>query len=413
MPPRALFAAPARAVVPEAELAYLAATLPERAVEADTLLLREGEPGDRCFVILAGTFDVIKALGTADERRLGERGAGEVVGEMSLVDSDQLRSASVRTRTAARLLELPRTTFTTLLAQRPVLAQHFLRLLTARLRESDDATIRDLSDRNRRLEQALAELHAAQARLVEQQVLERELQLAREIQESMLPSSFPDVLGFHFGARMVPAQAVGGDFFDFFALGNDRVGVLIGDVSGKGMPAALFMALTRSLVRAEAIRATDPGTALRAVNRHLRAMNAADMFVTVLYGVLDGRSGGFRYARAGHELPLLVNGNGQVMPAAMSHGQALAVLADPVLDEQELVIPPYGALLLVTDGATDAVSEQGEFFGAERLAAALCTSAAAGQALVDGVLQTILEYQGAAARHDDITLVTVTPERRA
>jgi sigma-B regulation protein RsbU (phosphoserine phosphatase) len=130
-------------------------------------------------------------------------------------------------------------------------------------------------------------------------VLARELQLARDIQTRMLPSELPALPGYDIAARSIPARMVGGDFFDVFALDTDRLGIAIGDVSGKGIPAALLMGLTCALLRVEAYHAGSPEEVVRNVNRYLLERSSEE-FVTLLYGVLYGRSGVFSYARAGH-----------------------------------------------------------------------------------------------------------------
>jgi sigma-B regulation protein RsbU (phosphoserine phosphatase) len=149
-----------------------------------------------------------------------------------------------------RLLALTRADFNALLGRQPAVAQELLRTLSTRLRESQEAAIRELREQNRILAQAYADLQAAQAQLVEQETLVRELQLARDIQQRMLPCELPCLAGLDIGARMVPAQSVGGDFFDVFPLGDDALGIAIGDVVGKDIPAALLMGLTCSLLRA-------------------------------------------------------------------------------------------------------------------------------------------------------------------
>src|SRR5262249_36384695 len=158
------------------------------------------------------------------------------------------------------------------------------RSLSARLREADNATICELREKNRQLSEAYQSLQAAQAQLIEKEALERELQVARDIQEQMLPRALPAPPGFEVGARMVPARIVSGDFFDCIPLGPATAGIVVGDVCGKGVPAALYMALTRSLLRAEVSRNVSARAALQRVNRLLCEMNDTGMFVTLLYG---------------------------------------------------------------------------------------------------------------------------------
>jgi sigma-B regulation protein RsbU (phosphoserine phosphatase) len=247
-----------------------------------------------------------------------------------------------------------------------------------------------------------------QAQIVEKEKLERELEVARQIQESMLPQRMPFLDGFDFGARSAPAHAVGGDFFDFIPLSRDRLGIVIGDVSGKGVPAALFMALTRSLLRAEAQRRITPRETLERVNRYLLDVNETAMFVTILYGVLHRRRHEFMYVRAGHEMPLLRSPSGEVSRPGAGPGMSLGILDGPLLDEQVMTVPRGSALLLYTDGVTDAVDTQGKLFGLERLKEALhANRGAAAQLLCDQLLETVLSYGNTTSQVDDATLVAV------
>jgi CRP-like cAMP-binding protein len=147
-----------------------------------------------------------------------------------------------------QLLELTRPDFEALLQRQPTLAFEMVRMMSLRLSVSHDASMRDVG---RQLSQAYHDLQAAQAKLIEQEKFERDLALARDIQERMLPRTLPYLDGCEFGARMVPARIVGGDFFDFIPLSAETLGVVVADVCGKGMPAALYMALCRGLLRAE------------------------------------------------------------------------------------------------------------------------------------------------------------------
>jgi phosphoserine phosphatase RsbU/P len=395
--------------LPLGELADMASSLRETRYSAGAVLFYEGDYGDRFYIVLEGYIAIVKALGSADERLLGRRGAGEFVGEMSLLSHDGLRTASVRVEEDARVLELTRADFDALLHRYPLLAYEMLRVLSIRLRESHDTAIHDLHEKNARLAQAYADLQAAQARIIEQETLERELQLARETQESMLPRELPRMAGFDIGARMVAARMIGGDFYDLFPLSPHRLGVVIGDVSGKGMPAALFMALVSNLLRAEAQRGdTSPEQALRIVNRHLLSRDARSMFVTVLYGVLCRETREFAFVRAGHEMPLLIDAAGALLTLEMGRGHVLGLFPQPMLDIQMVQLPPGGTLLLYTDGVNEAMDADGQLFGQERIVAAVRSAReASAQQLCDQLVQAVAAYRGLAAQADDITLVAV------
>jgi sigma-B regulation protein RsbU (phosphoserine phosphatase) len=399
---------PLFAEMPPAALAFLTETAREMTYPAGAILCREGEYGDRCFIVLDGCVEIIKALGSAVERLLDIRGAGEFIGEMSLLNGDGLRTASVRARCESRVLELTRDGFDTLLRCHPSMAYEMLRVLSTRLRASNDSAIRDLYAKNQRLTQAYADLKAAQARVIEQETLLRELELAREIQESMLPPELPHVTGYDIGARMIPAHMVGGDFFDIIPLGQNRLGIAIGDVSGKGVPAALFMTLASSLLRAEVMCGTPPELALRRLNRQLMTRNAKGMFITLLYGELHVDTGEFHYVRAGHELPLVWDAQGATTEVPFSYGIPLGLFPEVVLDEQTIMLPPGGTLLLYTDGASEAMDMQGILLGHERLSTiARSLPGDSAQALCEQLLSEIVGYHDSAPQSDDITVVTV------
>ena len=236
------------------EIDYLVESLRSVEVAAGTVLLEEDTAGDRFYIVLEGQVEIIKALRTDAERSLGLRGPGTFLGEMSLLSATQQATASARAKTTLQLLEMTRADFEALLQRQPGLTRSLLQVLSTRLNESENVTIRELQEKNRQLAQANEELKAAQAQLIEQEKLEAEMKIAREIQRSILPKSRPQVPGLDFGMLIEPMESVGGDFFDFIVLDDERIGLVMGDVSDHGVPAAIFMALTYSLMRVEARR---------------------------------------------------------------------------------------------------------------------------------------------------------------
>lgn len=399
---------PLFASLPIEEIESLEKTLQEIFSAAGTTLFLEGDYGDSFYIVLDGEVSIIKALGTPNERLVAVRGASEFVGEMSLLSSDGLRTASARVSLDATLLKLTHAQIDALLYRYPPMAYEMLRVLSSRLRISHDVAIRDLQEKNERLLQAYEELKTAQAQLIEKEALERELKRAREIQMSMLPATLPQLKGLQIGARVEPARMVGGDFYDVIALDENRVGVVVGDVSGKGVPAALFMALTRSLLRAEAMRTASPEAVLRTVNRHLLGMNARGMFVTVLYGVVDSTMREFTYARAGHDLPFVWNKQHitQVLPS--TKGQPLALFRHPALDVQTVPLSAGDTLLLYTDGITEAANERGEFFELAGLETAVLHAPFTDpQTLCDDLVNIVTTFHGNTPQADDITLVAI------
>jgi phosphoserine phosphatase RsbU/P len=394
--------------LPAEELTHLLENLEVLEAEPGTLIFREGDFGDRFYVVVAGELEILMAAGTSDELLLNVIGPGEYLGEMSLVVPGGQRSASVRARRPSVLLTMHRSEFNDLLRRHPLLACGMVRVLSERLGSTNEATFRDLTEKNRQLQTAYDELKDAQAQIIEKERLERELQVAAGIQMSILPARLPEPPGYDFGGCMVPARLVGGDFYDVFPVGPHTVGVVVGDVADKGIPSAIFMARTHALISAEAARGGTPGDVLRQVNLFLNRIERSDQFVTALYGILDCRSGEFAYARAGHEPPLALSPDGQVERLPHKPGQPLGILEDIMLDETALIVAPGAALLLYTDGLTDCRNLAGEPFGLERVMATVGgLSGRSAQETCDQTLGALTAYRQGSPQDDDITLVAL------
>ncbi|MFL7891412.1 MAG: PP2C family protein-serine/threonine phosphatase [Anaerolineales bacterium] len=394
--------------LPEDEISKLTESLRVLEIPPNQVLFREGEIGDRFYIIIQGQIEVIKALGTPEERFIGLRGPGEFIGELSLINRAGLRTASVRSSGPAHLWEMSHQEFDELLHRQPMMAFELINVLSERLTNAHDSTIKDLQEKNLELTKAYEDLKTAQAQIIEKERLEKELQVAFEIQTSILPQTLPRLDGYDFGALMVPARAVGGDFYDIVPLSANKVGVIIGDVADKGVPSAIFMAQTHALLYAMAKRESTPSQVLHHVNELLLKIGESSLFVTVLYGILDKRTNQFSYARAGHELPIIVNAEGNTQIAPYEQGQLMGVLDDLILDEQSVSVPQGGLILLYTDGVIDARHINGESFGLERLLKALKQSnAGSAQQHCDQLWQTICEFQNKDAQEDDVTIVAL------
>jgi serine phosphatase RsbU (regulator of sigma subunit) len=394
--------------LPEDEIEKLSETLRVVEIPPDSVLFQEGEVGDRFYIIIQGQIEVIKALGTPEERSIGLRGPGEFVGELSLINRAGLRTASVRSHGSAHLWEMSHEEFDELLHRQPLMTFELINVLSERLTAAHDSTITDLQEKNLELTKAYEELKAAQAQIIEKERLERELQVAFEIQTSILPQTLPELDGYDFGALMVPARAVGGDFYDIVPLSANKVGVIIGDVADKGVPSAIFMAQTHALLYAMAKRDTKPAQVLRIVNELLLKIGESSLFVTVLYGVLDRTTSEFTYARAGHELPIILTADGKADIAPYEQGQLMGILDDLILDEQTIHIPPGGTVVLYTDGVIDARHSNGESFGMQRLLGVIKQpNIGSAQDQCDQLWQTLCDFQTKDAQEDDVTIVAV------
>lgn len=204
--------------------------------------------------------------------------------------------------------------------------------------------------------------------LVETQRMEQELELARQSQKTFLPAELPRLYRWELDARWSPAREVGGDFYDIILLDRDHIGLVIADVADKGMAAALYMTVTRTLIRAYSQNLSSPSAVLENVNNMLLPDSQDGMFITTVYAILNKRTNKILYANAGHNLPLLIQSNGNVKPLNKG-GISLGVLENIQLTDHEISIGPKEMLLLYTDGVTEAFNQNSEIFGEQRLMA--------------------------------------------
>jgi serine phosphatase RsbU (regulator of sigma subunit)/anti-sigma regulatory factor (Ser/Thr protein kinase) len=234
---------------------------------------------------------------------------------------------------------------------------------------------------------------------------EQELRVATLIQQQFLPRQLPDLPDWQVAAYYGPARAVGGDFYDFMELADGRIGIVVGDVTDKGVPAALVMARTHSILRGDAPRLVSPGKVLEHVNELLVAEMPEKMFVTCLYLVLDPKTGRVVYANAGHNLPYVRTADGVVEFRAT--GMPLGLMPGIVYEERESVIGPGDNVLLYSDGLVEAHDPSGAMYGFPRLRADL-ESKLAGSELIDELLERLHAFTGQSwEQEDDITLVAL------
>lgn len=264
-------------------------------------------------------------------------------------------------------------------------------------------------------------LRIENSRLVEvvaaQRSLERELAMARNIQESFLPRALPNHPGWDVGAVWLAARQVGGDFYDFIPLpageGRPCWGVAIADVSDKGVPAALFMALCRTLLRSAASSRVDPGETLTRLNQMLFAQARPDFFVSLAYAVWEPDAGRLRYANAGHNPPLILQPDGSIRSLS-EHGMVLGVIESAEYMSHEVSLPVASTLLLYTDGVTEAANDRGELFGLDRLLSVVRSAGSTpAQALAEKITQAVIEYADAPEPSDDLTTVILTHTNRS
>ena len=282
---------------------------------------------------------------------------------------------------------------------------------TALTRESDSLAMtalafQKMSDRVQEQNQSLREALAAKNAFI---ALQRELDIAARVQLSLLPHTMPLTERAEMTGIMRPAKEVGGDFYDYFHLDQHHIGVVVADVSGKGVPAGLFMVMTRTLLRAIAVRHVQtPGQVLATVNDFLEQNNAEELFVTLFYGVLDDRTGRFVYANGGHNPPILVDSDG-ANPLATTGGVALGMFDGLDYDDACVDMECGARLVLFSDGVTEAFNDSDEAFGDGRLLDT--TRALSGEQGpeqdVNDIVNAVDEFAGEAPQFDDITCVVL------
>jgi serine phosphatase RsbU (regulator of sigma subunit) len=241
--------------------------------------------------------------------------------------------------------------------------------------------------------------------------LHKELEVASSIQKSIVPRqfpAFPERKDFDIHAAMTPAKEVGGDFFDFFLIDAERMGFVIGDVSGKGVPAALFMAVSRTLLKATALRGLPPEQCIEQVNRMLASESISNMFVTVFYGILNTRTGEVAYCNGGHNPPYILRRDGRIEAMEMTGGLVLGVFGKASYKAKQIMLQAGDGLFLYTDGITEAMDGDNNEFTESRLEACLKRLHSSGlEDVIQGVVSEVKTFAAGAPQADDMTMLAL------
>ncbi|MCD6297838.1 MAG: PP2C family protein-serine/threonine phosphatase, partial [Deltaproteobacteria bacterium] len=239
--------------------------------------------------------------------------------------------------------------------------------------------------------------------------IESELKIAHDIQMGMLPKIFPPFPNrkeFDIYATIVPARDVGGDLYDFFFLDEDHLCFSVGDVSGKGVPASLFMAITQTLVKTKATKGLISATVLSRVNEDLSLDNPSLMFVTLFLGILNIRTGELEYCNGGHNPPYIIRANGELEPVETTNGMALGVVKDFHYKSKKVVLQKGDTIFLYSDGVTEAMNDKDELFTEERLEKGLkVLKDMPIQELINGIMDKLRAFSKGAPQSDDITMM--------
>jgi serine phosphatase RsbU (regulator of sigma subunit) len=393
---------------------------------AGATLMRQDEGGGFACVLLDGEIDIFVEI-PVGRIHIATVPRHHIVGELAVLTGTP-RNATVVARTDVVAVRIRRDALVRLTAKYPSLALSIVRELGGRLQSMNrslayltyaaNALGRDEYDAELLAEitsqpGAFAGFARAFANMAEEirakQQRRQEMQAAAAIQQSILPPALPQTgpsARVELHAEMHPAREIGGDFYDYFLLGDRYLVLIVADVSGKGIPAALFMAVSRTVMRSVS-GTEDVAQRMAEANRLLSADNTASMFVTMFYGVVDLASGTLRYCNAGHNPPYLLRTSGE-LAILKPTGVAFGLDPDMPYRVEEVVLDPGDALFLFTDGITECFDRNSEEFGTARLEAALTAGRGAGPAeLVGGVLQATTAFADGAEQSDDITCLAL------
>jgi phosphoserine phosphatase RsbU/P len=346
---------------------------------AGHLIFNLGDTGFVMYFILDGEV----AITTAEGQIIDRLSAGQVFGEMALVDN-QVRSATATAVIDSTLAIIGKKHFSNLAQQLPTFATDVMAVMSARLR-------RYMEDEVRR------------------QRLEEELAIGRQIQLSLLPQEPPAITGWDFAAAYRAAHQVGGDLYDFIPdpANPELLHLVIADVTGKGVPAALFMAMCRAIIRAAALNGRPPADLLQRTNHLLMSEQRSWPFLTAFFASLNTQTGRLTYATGGHDPPYWVQAGSGRIQQLTGRGMLLGAFPDIHMEEKSITLAPGDALILYTDGITEARCEQ-DMFGATRLEEVIGATAhtAAGH-LAQAILDAVAQFCGSTTQADDMTLVVL------
>lgn len=360
---------------------------------AQTLVLERGVRNHQLLVVLDGAIQV--SLEPPGVGQAIEIGAGECVGEMSIIDAAPA-SAYGLAMAGTRLLLIDEASFLGELMAMPQVARNLMSALATRMRRSDAELI----------ERVRKEMQAEQAR--------RELEFARNIQASLLPQApiLPDEPRVSCVGRMCSAREVGGDFYDIFRLGDSHIFFVIADVCGKGLPAALFMVRAVAALRAQSVSHDEPARYVEQVamrlNEQLCGYNEARQFLTAFCGVVDLRTLAMHYVNAGHNPPVLAQGDGVFGYLSEPINPIVGMIDGLVYRAGHIQLSPRSVLLLYTDGVSEAENTAGDMLGEDRLLACVqdCSGPGVGD-LVEAVFAETLRFSAGAPQSDDITVLAI------
>lgn len=377
--------------VPKAHLEDVFSRCPVLELDSGEILLSPGEENHHLYLLLSGELLVyIDAIGSGSSFTLE---AGEYTGEMSIIDDD-VPSAFVVAEMPSRVLQIHEDLFWEEIAKYRSVLRHMLHRFSQRMRNQISLTVSSL-------EQQLRYEH-----------LQRELEAAGKIQANILPQQtplFPDHPQVDVCAKMAPAQQVSGDFYDAFPIDDDHICIAVGDVSGKGLPAALFMVRVVTLLRMSMLKRRNFNSVLPRINALLSENNPECNFVTIFLGMLNVKNGRLQYLNGGHNPPFIARNGQPFAPLPMPQGALLGFSDQATYDSAEIMLQPDDTLLLYTDGITEAENVQSEFFLEEKALHVLnqLKSTATVDEIVNKLYKAVSQFSKGVPPSDDMTLLAL------
>lgn len=346
---------------------------------AGEVIFHTGDYADRMYVVVQG--ELLLTLHGSEIDRLT---AGDLFGEMGMVEN-RPRNGTVTAVSESTLIPIDRLRFATLVRQHPGFATRVMTIISARLRRRTELEV------NRR-------------------ALARELAIGRKMQLALLPQQVPQFPGWQFATHYESAWQVGGDFYDFIRPAEDlqKLCLVIADVTGKGVLAALMMAVARTLIRAETGKGPSPATVLQRVNELILSDNRSPLFLSAFYAVLNLEKGVLHYANGGHNPPLCLRWASGKVEELLAQGYLLGAFRGVSFSEEQTILGVGDALVLYTDGVNEARNAEGRFFGEERLRAAVVAAGDCNaQEIVQMIVTAVDNFTGSVDQADDLTILVV------
>lgn len=346
---------------------------------ADSVIIREGEVGEEMFVLLEGELAISR-----HGKRIDYLTPGMILGEMAMID-DRPRSATATAVTESTLIHLDRARFQELVSRSPEFALWVMNVMSIRTRRLIEEEVR-------------------------RQRMEEELAIGRRIQLSLLPRGCPQTPGYEFAAGYRAAREVGGDLYDFIVQPDDptQIHIVVADVTGKGVPAALYMAVSRTLMHTYALDGRSPSEALQRVNQFIREDEATPLFLSAFYGVLDTNIHCLTYANAGHNPPIWLQHETGDLQFLKARGIVLGAFDTYIPEEQVCYLEPGDYVIFFTDGITEARNTADEFLDDEGLEAIITSRQwNSAEALLAAIVNAVDEFSAGLPQADDFTVVVM------